>query len=57
MVAHLAENNFWGQIFWGATQCPGPALYTFGKAKIRHLGEENKDTDNKKVGENTKNEK
>lgn len=37
MVAHLAENNFWGQIFWGTTQCPGPTLYTFGKAKICHL--------------------
>lgn len=43
MVAHLAENNLWGQIFWGATQCPGPALHTFGKAKICHLSEEQKE--------------
>lgn len=40
LVAHLAENNLWGQIFWGATQCPGPTLHTFGKAKICHLEEE-----------------
>lgn len=43
MVAHLAEDNLWGQIFWGATQCPGPALYTFGEAKICHLREEKKE--------------
>ncbi len=43
MVAHLAENNLWGQIFWGAAQCPGPALYTFGEAKICHLREEKKE--------------
>lgn len=41
-VTHLAENNLWGQIFWGATQCPGPPLYTFGKAKICHLTEKKK---------------
>lgn len=35
--AHLAENDLWSQIFWGATQCPGPALHTFGKAKICNL--------------------
>lgn len=33
----LAENNLWSQIFWGATQCPGTALYPFGKAKICNL--------------------
>lgn len=39
MAAHLAENDLWGQIFWGAAQCPGPALYTFCEAKICHLVE------------------
>lgn len=43
MVAHLAEYNLWSQIFRGATQCPGPALYTFGKAKICHLKEKQKE--------------
>ena len=36
-LAHLAEDNLWGQIFWSAAQCPGPALYTFGEAEICNL--------------------
>lgn len=36
-VVYLAKDYLWSQIFWGATQCPGPALYSFGKAKICYL--------------------
>lgn len=37
-AAHLAEDDLWGQILWGAAQRPGPALHAFGKAKICDLG-------------------
>lgn len=38
MTAHLAEDDLWGQILWGAAQRPGPALHALGEAKIRDLG-------------------
>lgn len=37
---HLAEDDFWGQVFWSATQCPCTTLHTLCEAKIGHLIQE-----------------